>query len=77
MSSPDGSKEQYKGDIDFFKGIGVAVLGFILVAVMMSQATSLENYGQVFSAVILGALMTLIGGYLIGKYVQKGKERKK
>ncbi len=77
MGSPDESKEQFKGDIDFFKGIGVAVLGFILVAVMMSQATSLENYGQVFSAMILGALMTLIGGYLIGKYVQRSKEKKK
>jgi ABC-type transport system involved in multi-copper enzyme maturation permease subunit len=66
-------------------GLIVVFLGFILVIVLMAQASvvnattgqvTLANSGIFFGMIFLSLLCVLLGGYLIGKYAEKARKEK-
>jgi hypothetical protein len=59
--------------------------GFVVVIVLMSQASAinavtgsvtLANSGPFFGVIFFSLLCVLIGGYLLGKYMEKSRNEK-
>jgi uncharacterized membrane protein len=67
-------------------GIIAVFLGFILVIVLLAQASILDatngsvtlaNSGLFFGIIFLALICVLLGGYLVGKYVEKMREERR
>ena len=81
------SEKQIVGNMgSIIASLIVVLLGFVVVVVLMAQASvvnavtgtvTLANSG-VFFGIIFGSLLcVLLGGYLLGKYVEKMRSEKR
>lgn len=80
-----GSKQYGTNFSSIIVALILVFLGFVLVIVLMTQANMLDAVGgtvalsnpNLFFGAIFGALFSvLLGGYLIGKYVEKMRNEK-